>query len=403
MRMCAWLTREVLRQAALGYILELIGRNFRRYFSVHDARSKRAVFDPDPVGTFYPGASYEILRENYFYPPTTETKSLAAYPYVGQYRSATLYKVLTRRPSANGTIQFDGQYPATGSHYDKVNEVSADGDGTYVQETAPAELIWDRDTFVIDEMGVTYDWAEVILTACAKKVTVATGNIRLCLETDTSVQAQPGGGSALSQVYDFYSYIWSTNPWTGLPWTTAALNALKIGAMFGNMGAGQQNRLTQLYADIYSYLHRVWRGFLDFDTSSLGGTATVTAALLYIAIQSDSSDADFDLHFYSGKDVFTGTGDLDWDDCSVDEGVFFNTAGKSVNTYYNHSVLASSINLTGHTQFRFKSDREGTKPSGNEYLRLYGYGTAYMPYLEVTYTVPVAKRVVGDGLTCVVA
>jgi len=382
-------THEVYAMFRRGYILEAIGDHFRKYFHYKNPCHKKAVFDAlDPTTTFYPPATYHIRRQDYFYPPTTETKGLNAFPIVGQYRSSTWYKVLTRRPSANGTIQFDTQFPVSGAHWDKVAEDPHDGDGTYVAETAPAEFLWDRDTFAIPAMGVDYDWAEIWISAYAKKVTTATGNMRLCVESAGAVNAEPGLGNPLTQVYLQYQYNWTTNPWTGLPWTTASLNALLIGAMFGNLGVGQQNRLTQIYVDIYSWMHSLYRGYLDFDTSPLGASATVTAALLYLAIQSDHSDTDFDMHFYSGMDVFTGVGDLDWDDCAVDEGVFFNTAGKAVNTYYSHSVLTTSINLTGHTQFRCKTDREGTKPSGDEYIFLYGWGTAYKPKLEVTYTLP---------------
>lgn len=50
--MLSWLSREVLNQARLGFILEKLGKNFRQYFNANNPRKGKVIINADP--TFYP-------------------------------------------------------------------------------------------------------------------------------------------------------------------------------------------------------------------------------------------------------------------------------------------------------------------------------------------------------------
>lgn len=151
----------------------------------------------------------------------------------------------------------------------------------------------------------------------------------------------------------------------------------------------------QLWYAIKSYYQ--YRGFLSFDTSGIPDDATIENARLYLAIYSLSTvDNDFDMYFYAGKDQWTGAGDLDWGDCLDNQGIFFNTSGKSEDTYYSQTVAPNAINKTGNTQFRLTSSREEAliepKPElpeipVEEWIIIYPYSDpVYKPYLEITYS-----------------
>jgi len=141
-----------------------------------------------------------------------------------------------------------------------------------------------------------------------------------------------------------------------------------------------------------------YRGYLSFDTSGIPEGVEIVSATLYLALQYDYSSTDFDVEVYSGQDRWATLGPNDWGECTYPEGAFFNTNGKAVDTYYSKAITPSSISLTGRTQFRLISSREGAAPKGDEYVIFYRYNDFnFKPKLEVTWTIPPPTRYVRPG------
>lgn len=133
----------------------------------------------------------------------------------------------------------------------------------------------------------------------------------------------------------------------------------------------------------------IYRTFMSFDTNTIPDGATVNSADLYAKLRSDNSATDFDIKFYSGD---WGTLEAaDWGAGTTLEGVFRNTSGMSVESWYNKSVQTSSIDKFGETQFRFVSNRDenNTAPTGEEYITFYSANAgSSAPYLVVNFTSP---------------
>lgn len=111
---------------------------------------------------------------------------------------------VTLRPNANGdVVSFTGQFPASGAHYDKVDEVVADEDTTYVYNTYGANL-------------------EICLAIKEGGVITKGDNYSAILTTSYSNQSKQ----------------WNTPPSGGV-WTPAKIDALQIGVS-GYDAIGQQ-------------------------------------------------------------------------------------------------------------------------------------------------------------------
>jgi len=351
------------------------------FYDSENPKKRRAIIfqDPlnDPTSTFYAeNISGYIWRYGHSYPPIEiESKNLGGASCVGQRQAGTEGALLL--PNADGDrIEWDEPIPP---HYPQVDEPVTDEDLTYIRAYTSTR----RDLFHHQDMAGNYTFDHVeFFSRCRTE----SGNRFMRNRYKTYGTEYVGGTNTVGPVYQNLIDVSATNPFTGVAWTLAEINLLQSGVE-ATLSANYA-RCTQVQLHVYYYLYSLWRGFISFDTSALPDTATVTAATLYLAILVDLSTVDFDMHFYSGQDQWTNLATLDWTDCSVDEGVFFNTAGKALDTYYSHSVLTGSINLTGRTQFRFITDREGTKPTTDEYIILHAWNGTHPPYLVVDYTVP---------------
>jgi len=350
------------------------------YDSENPKKCRAIIFqDPlnDPTSTFYAeNISGYIWRYGHSYPPIEiESKNLGVASGVGQ-RQADLGSELLLPGAAGDKQQWDE--PAT-PHYLEVDEPVTDEDLTYIRAYTPTRI----DLFQLMDMfgDYTFDHVE-FFSRCRTE----SGGRFMRNRYKTYGTEYVGATNSVGIAYQNLIDVRATNPFTGVAWTLAEINLLQSGVEA--ILSANNARCTQVQLHVYYYLYSLYRGFISFDTSALPDDATVTVATLYLAIVSDLSTVDFDMHFYSGQDQWTNTATLDWTDCSVDEGVFFNTAGKALDTYYSHSVLTGSINLTGRTQFRFITDREGTKPTTDEYIILHAWNGTHPPYLVVDYTVP---------------
>jgi len=135
----------------------------------------------------------------------------------------------------------------------------------------------------------------------------------------------------------------------------------------------------------YYYINRI---YVSFDTSLIPDGATVTSANLYMKTTStDGSVTDFYVKVYGGTQPIYGssleTGD--WG-CGTSYQSQWYTSNWQANTWISWSISTSQVNKQGRTQFELKSSREGTAPTGSEYISLYMADSDYDPYLSLSYT-----------------
>jgi len=350
------------------------------YDSENPKKCRAIIFqDPlnDPTSTFYAESISEyIWRNGHSYPPVEfESKGLGGYPTIGQ-RLGDIEGVMLL-PNADGDRK-EWDEPV-GTHYTEVDEPSTDEDLTYIRAYTSTR----RDLFHLQDMAGDYTFDHLTVTSRCRTES-GTRWIRNRIKTYGTEYTLPV--ETVATAWQPVQDVLNTNPKTGLAWTLGEVNALQVGPEA--VLSANYARCTKVDVIAYYNLYDMYRGYISFDTSALPDGATITGATLYLAIAFDFSTQDFDMHFYSGVDQWTNAATLDWTDCAVDEGVFFNTAGKALNTYYSHSVLISSISKTGRTQFRLTTDREGTKPTTDEYVQLHPWNGTHPPYLVVDYTVP---------------
>lgn len=129
--------------------------------------------------------------------------------------------------------------------------------------------------------------------------------------------------------------------------------------------------------------YSVYRGTLYFDTSSLGAGAAISKVnLVYTpTFYDDKSATDFDLLIVDpstawGYQGFYTTANYNALLTDTIDGLFWNTSsGSGVRTSANLST--SWVDKTGITRYGVISsrDRDGTQPTGNEYVKLNGSHT----------------------------
>jgi len=146
----------------------------------------------------------------------------------------------------------------------------------------------------------------------------------------------------------------------------------------------------------YYYINRI---YVSFDTSIIQDAAIVTSATLYMkTTSSDGSATDFYVKVYGGTQPIYGssleTGD--WG-CGTSYQSQWYTSNWQANTWISWSISTSQVNKQGRTQFELKSSREGTAPTGTEYISLYMADSNYDPYLSVSYYERWAVIVCGGG------
>jgi len=155
----------------------------------------------------------------------------------------------------------------------------------------------------------------------------------------------------------------------------------------------------QLAAAVYS----VMEIFQQYDTSSIGAGATITAGTLSFTMSGsgDRSDTDFVINAYShdwgGGAVTTGDFVAGADFGGLTKIAALNTSGivtLSYNDLTSEAAMLTEINPTGYTNVLIASANTGanTAPTGDEYfsMRMADFsGTTSDPKLVVVATLPV--------------
>ena len=151
----------------------------------------------------------------------------------------------------------------------------------------------------------------------------------------------------------------------------------------------------QYYSSPNYAVHRV---FEKFDTSGIPDGDTIIDVTTTWTVQSDSSATDFDVKIkkcdWSAYDpLASGNRDSAYDDCASageDDSIWRNTSGLSTFTAYASGSLSTAwVSKTGYTYYGLMSSREGTTPTGNEFIAFNSANHAtpgYRPFLTVTHS-----------------
>jgi hypothetical protein len=168
----------------------------------------------------------------------------------GQYDSEILV------PNNCGDLtQIDSQYPDTGRHWDKVDDVPADDAGTYISTSAFGQ--YETDLYNLTdhqplEEGVDKTIKSITVffrfagpddngshDAHAKAVIKTDGNIY-----EGTEEAETSGN------FTTKSYEWRGNPATGRPWTWDEMNALQAGVRLEGGTGHRPAYATQVYVAV---------------------------------------------------------------------------------------------------------------------------------------------------------
>lgn len=193
------------------------------------------------------------------------------YPIAEIYNPETLqidsidirYDVITIRPNANGdTIQWT-QYPGSGLNYDKVDEVTSDGDSTYIK----TNVVNNIDLFQLSNPTPSGDITQIKVCILTKLDDGTYSNtIRIVIKTGGTIYESPDIATNAT-AYTDKNYTWTNNPNTGITWTWNDINNLQAGVKFisGSLGL----RVTQIWVEITRTIPTTQYKNLEFQTIGL--------------------------------------------------------------------------------------------------------------------------------------
>ncbi|MBI2852505.1 MAG: hypothetical protein HYX84_05345 [Chloroflexi bacterium] len=193
----------------------------------------------------------------------------------GQVKLSSTSVTETLRPNGVGSLtEITYTTPSSQPHWSMVDEATSDDDTTQVWSVTQA---YQTDLYAL---------SDTTLTGTINKVTVY---IRVMGQDIASYHALAreairtngtnffGTEHVLPATWTNYSYEWTTNPYTGNPWTWAEINALEAGVSIGYQNTGYYSRCTQVYAVV------------DYTAFNSSGTLTSTNLLAGQSVASINS------------------------------------------------------------------------------------------------------------------
>jgi len=174
------------------------------------------------------------------------------------------------RPNEAGSeTSIDTQYPSSGSHYDKVDETTADGDSTYVENKNGAVYSFQRDLYHIgDHSEGSGTINKITITARTKFNAPAASTLKISIKTHGVVYDYDKTGQAQSVWHDI-SHELTLNPYTEVAWTWDEIDALEAGiSLGGSEYSPDWSRCTQVYVEVeYVTMGEVTTGSKTLDVA----------------------------------------------------------------------------------------------------------------------------------------
>ena len=154
--------------------------------------------------------------------------------------------LLTLRPNGAGTYtSIASQYPATGNHWDKVDDETPDDGATIVYTTFSG---YQTDCFVFPNQSDIGPINSVsVYVVCDKE---SSGGGYLCTPIIFIAPSWYGTDQTLADGgYSEYHQTWTTNPATSSSWEWSDLDSAEIGVRLRGLG-DYEVRCTQVYVVI---------------------------------------------------------------------------------------------------------------------------------------------------------
>ncbi len=140
------------------------------------------------------------------------------------------------------------QFPASGEHWDKVDEATSDADITYI---STYDAAWQEDLYNIADHSAgtgNISYVKVYMVA-ASLGTPTQANAYVHIKTNGA--EYNGSQETTTTSYATYSYQWDNNPQSGEAWTWDEIDALQIGVGLRRASVTEKaTRCTQVYAEV---------------------------------------------------------------------------------------------------------------------------------------------------------
>ena len=153
------------------------------------------------------------------------------------------------RPSGNGSeTNLPGQYTASSYHWDKVDEVTADDDSTYVRGGVVSATYYNRDLYTLTNHTGSGTINNV--TVHFRAIGWTSRTIAATIRTHSTTY--DGTNQLMTTSWADYSEEWATNPNTGSSWTWEEIDALEVGVLVQQSGYGEgtYQKVTQVYVEV---------------------------------------------------------------------------------------------------------------------------------------------------------
>ena len=282
-------------------------------------------------------------------------------------------------------------------------------DPTYLPTSAATSVEFSPDG---SKLAVTWDSNLTVydfpsMTTYVNETTPATTVDVTWLNEDISGETLIAIASTSSPYVEVYPFNTSTGViGSKLSDPTPALSSSATSVSFHPQDdAIVVGQVSSPYATAYKFTgvsdddYKVYRGYLEFDTTAIPAGATVTGAVVKMYSASDNSDSEFEITITDGALITPPISISDFDENLYPTAVLGQLGTTLwIDGVYNSLTLTdiSTINTSGVTKFLVRSDNDitdpGTTPTTKEWVEFYSFdetGTDKDPILEITYT-PVA-------------
>ena len=152
----------------------------------------------------------------------------------------------TLRPTADGD-ETDIEYPASPPHWTEVDDVTPDGDSTYVSTESyiPEEDLYEIGNHTAGQGTINY--VRVYMEGREESAQIP---VNAYAHIKTNGAEHDGDAIYFTTSWATYSYQWNNNPQTGNPWTWSEIDDLQIGVHLFRCKVNQWSQVTQVYAEI---------------------------------------------------------------------------------------------------------------------------------------------------------
>jgi len=167
------------------------------------------------------------------------------------------------------------QYPATGEHWDKVDEASSDNDSTYVYTPSAGweEDLYDTANHSTQTAGGDIQYVEVFMVS---RATLSAEQVSAYVHIKTNGVEYNGTSENLTTSYALYSNQWTDNPQSASTWTWNEIDTLQTGVGMRKAGTAIDSLCTQVYTNV------------NFDAPELSGN-TPTGDLYEVTVHTNYS------------------------------------------------------------------------------------------------------------------